>query len=169
MQQSESAKVNLPGEQKTAVKSVDQLSNIKNAVKATIPSKKSLIQLNEEPIDVKVKVDIENDDSKGTESADEIKRREEARAATEEKAKAEEENCAKERGLLDAQEKIEAAKKSSRNAEKKRNAEIAAHDRQQARDEQKEKEYQETGKRVDGVIKDGKKIVGVTMDAAAKA
>lgn len=85
MQQSESAKVNLPAtaEQKTAVKSVDQLSNIKNAVKATIPSKKSLIQLNEEPVDVKVKVDIEGDDSKGTESADEIKRREELRADTE--------------------------------------------------------------------------------------
>lgn len=154
---------------KTAVKSVDQLSNIKNAVKATIPSKKSLIQLNEEPIDVKVKVDIEGDDSKGTEAVDEIKRREELRAETEKNAKAEEEKCAKERGLQDAQEAIEAAKKSSRNAEKKKNAEIAAHDRQQARDEQKEKEYKETGKRVDGVYKDGKKIVGVTMDAAAKA
>ena len=100
MQQSESAKVNLPGgEQKTAVKSIDQLSNIKNAVKATIPSKKSLIQLNEEPVDVKVKVDIEGDDSKGTESADEIKRREELRAETEKNAKAEEEKCDKERGL----------------------------------------------------------------------
>jgi hypothetical protein len=39
--------------------------------------------LNEEPVDVKVKVDIEGDDSKGTESADEIKRREELRAETE--------------------------------------------------------------------------------------
>jgi len=61
-----------------------------------------LIQLNEEPVDVKVKVDIEGDDSKGTESADEIKRREELRAETEKAAKAEEEKCAKERGLKDA-------------------------------------------------------------------
>jgi len=77
MQQSESAKVNLPAEQKTAVKSQDQLSNIKNAVKASVVRDKSLIQLNEDPVDVKVKVNIESDDSKGTESKDEAKEREE--------------------------------------------------------------------------------------------
>ena len=103
MQQSESAKVNLPGDQKTAVKSQDKLSNIKNAVKASVvPSKKSLIQLNEDPVDVKVKVDIEDDKDKGAESKEEIKRREEERAETEKNAKAEEEKCAKERGLKDA-------------------------------------------------------------------
>lgn len=44
MQQSESAKVSAPSEPKTAVKSADQLSNIKAAVKASIvPKEKSLI------------------------------------------------------------------------------------------------------------------------------
>ena len=56
-----------------------------------------------------------------------------------------------------------------RDADRKKNEEISAHDRQQARDEQKEMEYKDTGKRVDGVYKDGKKIVGITMDAATKA
>lgn len=103
MQQSESAKVNLPTDQKTAVKSQDKLSNIKNSVKASVvPSKKSLIQLNEDPVDVKVKVDIEDDKDKGAESKEEIKRREEERAETEKNAIAEEEKCAKERGLKDA-------------------------------------------------------------------
>lgn len=83
MQQSESAKVTLPDEkstqksaekeksaEKTAVKS--QVSNIKTAVKASVvksgePKQKSLIQLNEDPVDVRVKVNIDDDDTKGEE------------------------------------------------------------------------------------------------------
>lgn len=49
------------------------MSNIKNAVKASVvPSKKTFIQLNEDPVDVKVKVDIEDDQNKGAEVKEEI-------------------------------------------------------------------------------------------------
>jgi len=159
MQQSESAKVTLPV--KTAVKT--------QAVKASIVNK-SLIQLgdNEEPVDIRVKVDVE-DKGNGVDQEAEAKMRNEERAAHEKKTIEEEANCAKERGLKEAQDKIEEAKKAAKAADKKRNKEIEAHDRQQARDEEKERQHEATGKRVDKEYKDGRKIVGITMDAANKA
>jgi hypothetical protein len=58
--------------------------------------------LNEDPLDIKVKVDIEDDKEKGAEVNEEVKRREEVRSETEKQSKAEEEKCAKERGFKEA-------------------------------------------------------------------
>lgn len=116
MQQSESAKVTVPAEPKTAVKSLDQLSNIKAAVKASIvPKEKSLIQMNEDPTDVNIKVKLETEEK--TEAKDEVAKREQERAETEKKQKAEEAKCAKERKKEDESDQIQAAKKAAKEQE----------------------------------------------------
>ena len=116
MQQSESAKVTVPAEPKTAVKSLDQLSNIKAAVKASIvPKEKSLIQMNEDPTDVSVKVKLETEEK--TETKDEVAKREQERAETEKKQKAEEAKCAKERKKEDESDQIQVAKKAAKEQE----------------------------------------------------
>lgn len=116
MQQSESAKVTVPAEPKTAVKSLDQLSNIKAAVKASIvPKEKSLIQMNEDPTDVNIKVKLETEEK--TETKDEVAKREQERAETEKKQKADEAKCAKERKMEDASDQIQVAKKAAKEQE----------------------------------------------------
>lgn len=118
MQQSESAKVTVPAEPKTAVKSLDQLSNIKAAVKASIvPKEKSLIQMNEDPTDVNIKVKLETEEKTETKDKDEVAKREQERAETEKKQKAEEAKCAKERKKEDESDQIQVAKKAAKEQE----------------------------------------------------
>lgn len=68
--------------------------------------------MNEDPLDVNIKVKLESDDK--TETKDEVAQREKERAETEKKQTEEEAKCAKERKLEDASDQIEAAKKAAK-------------------------------------------------------